>query len=108
MVDDCSSDDTHNILKENSIPFSINEKNTGGPNVGRNKCLNNVTGDVICFIDHDDLWEREKIMKQLEMIKEVPIVSTGYKVIDSTAEVKEVIRGNNCSAEIQYPLMIRK
>lgn len=82
IVDDCSTDDTISILKRNNINYFQTNINSGGPNKGRNIGLKNATGDYICFIDHDDLWDPEKTRKQLSVIKNVPIISSGYKVVN--------------------------
>ena len=55
VVDDCSSDDTINILQSNKINYLSTGKNSGGPNKGRNLALKQSTGDFICIADHDDI-----------------------------------------------------
>lgn len=82
IVDDCSTDATQNILKRNNVNYFHTSINSGGPNKGRNTGLKNAKGDYICFIDHDDLWDPEKTRKQLKVIKNVPIVSSGYKLVN--------------------------
>ncbi len=84
VVDDCSNDNTRHILKKNNIDFYSTIINSGGPNKGRNIGLKQATGNYICFIDHDDTWEPDKTRLQLKLAREFPIVSTGYRLIDSS------------------------
>ena len=65
VVDDCSTDNTQDILSANNIKFLTTSKNTGGPNHGRNIALSKCTGDYICISDHDDIWFPHKISKLL-------------------------------------------
>ena len=82
VVDDCSTDSTCNILRENGINYISTPTNSGGPNKGRNIGLKHATGNYFCLMDHDDVWHAGKIMKQLDIAKDYPIVSTGYKIIN--------------------------
>ncbi|NJK87596.1 MAG: glycosyltransferase family 2 protein [Bacteroidales bacterium] len=82
VADDCSTDKTQQILRNNQVDFICTEKHSGGPNKGRNLALKKVTGEYICFIDHDDVWEPDKTRCQLLFAKNYPIVSTGYQIID--------------------------
>jgi glycosyltransferase involved in cell wall biosynthesis len=84
VVDDCSTDHTQAILKTNNIPFKQTEKNSGGPNKGRNMALKIASGDFICFIDHDDEWLPNKLLKQLEASSKAPIITCGYITHNNT------------------------
>lgn len=97
VIDDCSTDDTRRILAENGIAFLSTQHNSGGPNKGRNIGLDHATGDVICFIDHDDIWTPDKIQQQLKLARFYPIVTTGYSVVDSMRQqhvgISESVKG---------------
>jgi len=96
VVDDCSTDSTQQILRNNEIPFLTTSSNSGGPNKGRNIGLHHATGNFICFIDHDDTWDPNKTILQLNVAQSYPIVSTGYQIIN-TATGKHTPRCNNSS-----------
>lgn len=82
VVDDCSTDKTVEIVKKyNSILLSTN-KNSGGPNAGRNLGLKKASGDYICIADHDDEWKVNKTLLQLPFLEKVPVVTCGYTVND--------------------------
>ena len=81
VVDDCSSDNTPEILSQNNISYKTTDFNTGGPNKGRNIALDSATGDYICFIDHDDEWEPEKTLLQIKAANYAPVITTGYSLV---------------------------
>jgi glycosyltransferase involved in cell wall biosynthesis len=82
IIDDCSTDETRNILEMNKINFHLTKSNSGGPNIGRNIGLEKATGDYICIMDHDDAWLPDKIKSQLAYCHIAPIISTGYTTIN--------------------------
>lgn len=77
IVDDCSSDNTDEIIKsyltDQRIKYIKNEKNSGAA-VSRNRALREAKGRWIAFLDSDDIWHTEKIERQLKFMSE-----TGYK-----------------------------
>lgn len=69
IVDDCSTDDSVEIIRkyieqDDRIKLFINEKNSGAA-ASRNWALREATGRWIAFLDSDDLWLPEKLEKQL-------------------------------------------
>lgn len=79
VIDDCSTDNTTSILDTFDISEVIrSERNSGGPNKGRNIGLKRATGKYICLIDHDDIWHPQKIKLQLEAAKQAPIIGCDY------------------------------
>ena len=101
VVDDCSTDDTQAILSDNNIKFRTNNKNTGGPNHGRNIALSICTGDYICISDHDDIWFPNKVVKLLSVVDLAPIVSSGYILLDKSLGEK-ISRVNMASDNLGY------
>lgn len=96
VVDDCSIDRTADVLLEcNITTYYITPSNSGGPNRGRNIGLRNTTGDYICFIDHDDTWEPQKLKLQLEAAKYAPIISCAYRVTNAVSGFMSVIGNGN-------------
>jgi len=71
IVDDCSKDDTDEVIasfKDERIKYLKNEKNSGAA-VSRNRGLCEAKGKWIAFLDSDDIWEPEKLELQLEFMK---------------------------------------
>lgn len=78
IVDDCSQDNTLEVISSfNSIVLKT-DVNSGGPNNGRNIALKVCKGDFICIADHDDEWINTKIKDQLEASKKADIITCGY------------------------------
>ena len=77
IVDDCSTDNTDEIIKpyltDDRIRYLKNEKNSGAA-VSRNYALREAKGKWIAFLDSDDLWHPQKLEKQIEFM-----ISNGYK-----------------------------
>ena len=78
IVDDCSTDDTDEVVApflklDSRIKYLRNEKNSGAA-VSRNTALREAKGRWIAFLDSDDLWEPDKLEKQVRFMEE-----NGYK-----------------------------
>jgi glycosyltransferase involved in cell wall biosynthesis len=82
VVDDCSTDNTVEILIKNNIHFFSTNKNSGGPNRGRNIALKKCNGDFICIADHDDVWFPNKISELLKVSDVAPIITSGYTLFN--------------------------
>ena len=76
IVDDCSTDNTDHVVKpylsDARIRYLKNETNSGAA-VSRNRALREAKGRWIAFLDSDDLWESDKLKKQIAFME-----SNGY------------------------------
>ena len=84
VVDDCSTDDTVSIIcsiKQNDdrIKLFVQEKNQG-TGEARIRCLNESKGDIIAFCDSDDIWNKNKLERQIQMFdpKKNNFIYTAY------------------------------
>lgn len=72
IVDDCSTDDTDEMigqyLTDERIRY-IKNKNNSGAAVSRNRALREAKGKWIAFLDSDDLWEPDKLKKQIAFME---------------------------------------
>ena len=88
IVDDCSPDNTDQIVKpflaDDRIKYLKNEKNSGAA-VSRNSALREAKGKWIAFLDSDDLWMPEKLKKQVSFMEEngYHFSYTNYAEIDT-------------------------
>lgn len=88
IVDDCSSDETAELIKEfckkdDRIKFFSMSKNSGsGPT--RNKAIELAIGKYIAFLDSDDLWIPEKLQLQVDFMQKnnYAFSHTSYGFID--------------------------
>lgn len=72
VVDDCSTDNTVNIVENISderIHLFINKRNSGAA-ISRNKALREAKGKWIAFLDSDDVWVPQKLEEQLTFMVE--------------------------------------
>lgn len=89
IVDDCSTDDTDDIVKkfdDNRIKYFKNPKNMGAAK-SRNYALNVAKGRWIAFLDSDDLWTPDKLSKQIEFMEKnnYSFTYTNYSEIDENS-----------------------
>ena len=74
IVDDASSDDSVKIIKEyaakdSRIKFEVFPSNSGAM-VALNKCYELSSGKYIATISSDDIWELDKLEKQIRILEE--------------------------------------
>lgn len=104
IVDDCSTDNTDEILetiKDPRIRYFKNEKNSGAA-VSRNKALREASGQWIAYLDSDDLWMPEKLEKQIRFM-----VDNGYAFSYTNYEEIDV-DGNKTGVRVTGPKKITK
>lgn len=77
LVDDCSADNTDESVKpflsDKRIRYFKNEKNSGAA-LSRNRALREARGEWIAFLDSDDLWAPDKLMRQISFMKKHDLV----------------------------------
>jgi glycosyltransferase involved in cell wall biosynthesis len=70
VIDDSSTDKTISLLKilsESDSRISYYEiKHSGMPSTPRNYGINKAKGDLIAFLDSDDIWTENKLQEQLK------------------------------------------
>ena len=72
------------IVNDDRIKLIVNNKNLGvGPS--RNIGINNSIGSYLAFIDGDDLWKDDKLIKQISFMEEnnYLISHTSYEIINT-------------------------
>jgi glycosyltransferase involved in cell wall biosynthesis len=117
VVDDASSDGTPEVVA------SYAERNPGrialvrseeqlGPCRRRNDAIDRSSGELIAWIDQDDLWLPEKTALQVELLQERPevgLVYSGYEAFDSRTGETLAWRDRASEAEgdVLVPLFVR-
>ena len=75
VVDDCSSDDTVDIVKEihklhkNIILYSM-PQNSGGPSAPRNLGIEKARGEYVTFLDDDDWVDADRMLDMVNYAKQ--------------------------------------
>lgn len=89
IVDDCSTDNTYEVLKPylNKYPnihyYRLPEN--GGPAVARTEAMKRASGKYIAFLDSDDLWLPDKLEKQISFMERTgaKFSCTAYECMNS-------------------------
>jgi glycosyltransferase involved in cell wall biosynthesis len=91
IIDDCSDEDvatTVSVCDRSDVEFHYCRLSSrAGAAVARNEGAARASGDVLMFLDDDDIWEPSKIETQLRLLSahdEVGAVYTGMLAIDRT------------------------
>jgi len=69
LVDDGSNDNTEKLSKIPGIKY-IKQKHTGIPGQARNMGVKASSGEYLAFLDSDDIYKEEKLLKQISFFKE--------------------------------------
>lgn len=92
IVDDCSTDDTVNIVErylnaDDRIKLIKQEQNNG-PAIARNIAIDVADGRYIAFLDSDDIWLPLKLEKQIKFMQDNSYSFTycSYDRIDVTGK----------------------
>lgn len=107
VVDDCSTDDTKEVIHrigDSRIRYYKNPRNMGAA-ASRNVGIEKSSCALIAFQDSDDIWDKDKIKKQVQYFSEHPEVSMVYCrflyhnaeseiIIPSAMLQKEQLEGN--------------
>lgn len=105
VVDDGSADDTEKVVKsiaDERVKYLRHDVNRGLP-AARNTGIRAARGDYVAFLDDDDEWREDKLVKQVEAITKYDAVFAGalingrYPKRHHSAEVTQhdLRRGNN-------------
>lgn len=92
VIDDCSTDNTYSqiagLLDDSRIKYFRNDKNYGA-SITRNKGLDLSEEDIITFLDSDDVWDIDKLKKQMSCFENgSEFILTNYNFITSKKTTK--------------------
>ena len=124
VVDDHSSESPRDIVENapdeglRDIVFVRHDENRGA-SAARNTGIKRASGELIALLDDDDLWEPDKIERQVAVFRrsgeEVGVVCTGIRSVDAdgaTFRTKEVERNGKitkqllCGASVPMPSVL--
>ena len=108
IVDDCSTDNTEEVVKgfaDERIKYLKNKKNSGAA-LSRNYALREAKGRWIAFLDSDDMWMPEKLEHQIAFMEE-----NGYHFSctkrticeEDGTRIRAYLHVGTCKAEIPQP-----
>jgi len=105
IVDDCSTDTTSEIIDkfvkiDSRIVLLSNKINTGTPAKAKNKAIPFVRGKYIAFLDSDDIWFADKLIKQIKLMEDnfnyALTYTGGYWIDENNNEIKRFLPKYKC------------
>ncbi len=105
ITDDCSTDNTIEIVKQyiekdSRVKLFQLDKNQGA-GICRNNSIKEAKGKYIAFCDSDDLWMPQKLEKQLAFMeqKDCTLSYSSYMTCDEESNITGIVV---CNKEISY------
>lgn len=74
VVDDGSTDDTESVVSAYGGPVRYVKRENGGVGAARNTGLAMARGDLVAFLDSDDMWKPSKLEVQVRLFERLPRV----------------------------------
>ncbi|MGL4656712.1 MAG: glycosyltransferase family 2 protein [Sarcina sp.] len=93
IVDDCSNDRTEEIVRsymEKDVRIQYKKLNgNSGAAVVRNTAIDMAEGRYLAFLDSDDIWDKTKLEKQLNFMKEkkVEFTFSSYRLMSEDGKL---------------------
>ena len=101
VVDDCSTDESAEVLREyraldDRVRVFSTAKN-GGPGVARNVGLSHARGRYIAFLDSDDFWMRNKLERQVRSFDDDDVIvsCTSTVLLNSEGSILGLMNGRS-------------
>ncbi len=97
FVDDCSNDGTYGLLQKlknkykNKVKLIKTKTNSGTVAAPRNLGIKYCKGSIICFVDSDDIWEKNKLEYQLKEYNNKTILCTAARYFNHRNEKSGLI-----------------
>ena len=114
VTNDFSTDSTEKILsdiaaKDKRVKVFKNSTNQGA-GYSRNRSISESQGKFIAFIDSDDLWDREKLCRQIDFMEanDILISFTSYRVISEDGVFLGKVVDRNSPKKITYQDLLAK
>lgn len=113
LVDDCSTDKSVYFVekfqeKDERILLLKNKSNMGS-GLSRNRAIDAASGDIIAFLDSDDIWHPEKLSKHLDFMEKNSSVfsHTSYGFIDEEGKkIKSTFHVSN--EPVDYKKLLKR
>lgn len=98
IIDDGSTDGTENFIKDVYSEYISNKKikyiktSNGGVSKARNIGLNNSNGDIIAYLDSDNIWDKKFLEKNVFVMDKYSCntVYSAIKLIDNNKNISKV------------------
>jgi glycosyltransferase involved in cell wall biosynthesis len=71
VIDDGSTDGTLEVLKRYGNRIQVISQPNAGPAAARNRGIDAAQGEMVAFLDSDDLWLPEKLARQVKLLQQL-------------------------------------
>lgn len=80
IVDDGSTDDTRRVLERYACDerIAVLHQQNSGQAAARNHGLRRARGELLCFLDSDDIWKPDKLARQVDILAGAPEYDVAY------------------------------
>ncbi|MCC6416950.1 MAG: glycosyltransferase [Gemmataceae bacterium] len=114
VVDDGSTDDTRAVLHPFAPHITLLAQQRGGIGAARNRAVAHASGELLAFLDQDDLWRPDKLEKQVRYAvgrQDVAVIYTDAEEFDDGGTVHpsffDLFPGLRTSGDLFGPLIDR-
>lgn len=111
VINDCSPDNTDEVMKRYCdnpvVTYLKNEANLGAAET-RNRGVKAAKGEYIAFLDADDIWEKDKLKAQLELLESTGTVLCATARELMTPDGRLTGRVISVKSEITYKDLLRQ
>lgn len=88
IVDDGSTDKTKEIVSKYNVVYHYQENQ--GIATSLNTGVKLSTGNILAFLDHDDLWTPDKLQLQLDILEQNPAIDLVFSLIENKVVNEEL------------------
>lgn len=109
VVDDGSADDTAEIVAGFGERVRYIRQENAGVCVARNRGVAESSGELIAFLDADDIWEPTKLEKQAELFERdgrIGLVHCGMREFDTDTGETIAVHTNGMEGEVADELLL--
>ncbi len=93
VVDDGSTDNSVRVAKRWRPHVRVASQSQQGPGAARNAGIALASGDLLAFVDSDDLWPEDKLEKQAAVLAERPELDMVFGAVEQFADPDVTERG---------------
>jgi len=94
VVDDGSEDDTHRLVASHTMPIRYIYQENQGVARARNRAIEAATGELLAFLDSDDLWEPAFLERTVQRLRTHPDEALAYTDFVSIDRSGQPLRGH--------------
>jgi glycosyltransferase involved in cell wall biosynthesis len=93
VVDDGSTDDTHEVLQPYADRIRVVRQDNSGRSGARNRAIEEARGELLSFLDSDDRWLPDKLARQVPVLEADPRVGMVHGHVDLIGSDDEPLPG---------------